>query len=334
LAIDSGLSRNAEHIALPLLELLTVGWNRATIARIKTLRDRLSRQPKQFMRRHFLSIPMNVKILPPLFRCGFAGFLALLIFVLPAHAGNIFFGLSINGNTITLTNQGNSSAYYPVVMRLLPDGRWEPLAPPAGIAPSAELASSAHIDFIWPTATAQQKPFPLDIFRPIMVRFFDQAGNGFGQISFFTQPSVTSDLSESRYENGLMTIAPPRNEGGVVIGASWLLWPQEEGIAPLNAPVTFKHKQPPARRIEWKPGMDKLHLNLGAGLPSAILLHEVGGGYAMQNLISGGVQGVQQRTSWLDASGPFYNWAEGIAAVAIIVMLWCLFSAWRKKVAQ
>ncbi|MGZ3235945.1 MAG: hypothetical protein ACXU8A_01050 [Burkholderiaceae bacterium] len=275
-----------------------------------------------------------MKIFPPLFRCGLAGFLALLIFVLPAHAGNIFFGLSINGNTITLTNQGNSSAYYPVVMRLLSDGRWEPLAPPAGITSSAELASNAHTDFIWPAAVPQQKPFPLDLFRPVMVRFFDQAGNGFGQISFFTQPPVTSDLSESRYVNGLMTIAPPRNEGGVVIGASWLLWPQEEGIAPLSAPVSFVHKQPPARRIEWQPGMDKLRLNLGAGLPSAILLHEVGGGYVVQNLINGGVQGVQQRASWLDASVRFYNWAEGIAAVAAIVLLWCLVGAWCRKAAK
>jgi hypothetical protein len=277
---------------------------------------------------------MNVKIFPPLFRCASAGLLTLLIFVLPAHAGNIFFGLSINGNTLTLTNQGNSSAYYPAVMRLLPDGRWDPLPQQAGTTPSAELAANAHIDFVWPTTTQQQKPFPLDLFRPVMVRFFDQAGNGFGQISFFNQPSVTSDLSESRYEKGLMTIAPPRNEGGVVIHTSWLLWPQEEGIAPLSAPVSFVHKQPPARRIEWQPGMDKLHLNLGAGLPSAMLLHEVGGGYVVQNLINGGVQGVQQRASWLDASVRFYNWAEGIATVAAIVMLICLVSAWRKKAAK
>jgi len=77
--------------------------------------------------------------------------------------------------------------------------------------------------------------------------------------------------------------------------------------------------------------MDKLHLNLGAGLPSAILLHEVGGGYVMQNLINGGVQGVQQRASWLDASVHFYNWAEGIAAVAGIALLCCLASAWRRR---
>lgn len=278
---------------------------------------------------------MNVKILPPLFRCGLTGFLALLIFALPAHAGNIFFGLSITGNTLTLTNQGNSSAYYPAVMRLLPDGRWEPLPLPAGIAPSTELAANAHIDFIWPPTAPQQKPFPLDLFRPVMVRFFDQAGNDFGQISFFTQPPMaSSDLSVSGYVKGLMTIAAPRDEGGVVIGASWLLWPQEEGIAPLSAPVSFVHTQPPARRIEWQPGMDKLRLNLGAGLPSAMLLHEVGGGYVLQNLINGGVQGVQQRAAWLNAGVRFYNWAEGIAAVAALVLLWCLAGAWRRKVTK
>lgn len=274
---------------------------------------------------------MNLKILTPILRCGVFAFFALLAFARPAQAGNIFFGLSITGNTLTLTNQGNSIAYYPVVMRLLPGGQWEPLSPPPGTAPSAELLPYAHIDWIWPTATPQKTPFALDPFRPIMVRFFDQAGNGFGQISFFNQPPVVSDLSESGYVNGMMTIAPPRDEGGVAITSSWLLWPQEEGIASLNVPVSFEQKQPPARHIEWRRGMGKLHVNLGAGLPAAMLLHQVGGGYVLQNLINGGVQGVQQRTAWLDASTHFYNWAAGIATIAALLMLWCLFGTWRGR---
>lgn len=278
---------------------------------------------------------MNVKLLPSRLRCGFAGLLSLLLLTLPAYAGNIFFGLSINGNTLALTNQGNSSAYYTSVLRLLPDGRWEPLPAPAGTTPAAELPPGAHIDFVWPTAASQQNFFSLDQFRPVMVRFFDQAGSGFGQISFFTQPPMaSSDLSESRYVKGLMTIARPRGEGGVEIGASWLLWPQEDGIAPLGAPVSFAQKQPPARRIEWKPGMDQVQLNLGAGMPSAMLLHEVGGGYVLQNLINGGVQGVQQRASWLDASVHFYNWAYAFFVLGAIALLWGLAGRWRRREAK
>lgn len=274
---------------------------------------------------------MNASLLSFLLRYALTLPLTLLILALPAHAGNIFFGLSINGNTLTLTNQGNSIAYYPVVMRLLPDGSWDPLAPEQGTARAAELLPYAHIDLQWPAAAPQQKPFPLDQFRPVMVRFFDQAGNSFGQISFFNQPPLTADLSESGYVDGLMTIAPPRNEGGVAITASWLLWPQEEGIAPLNKPVSFTYHQPPARRIEWKNVTGKLRLNLGAGLPSAMLLHEVGGGYVLQNLINGGVQGVQQRTAWLDASDRLSTWAEIVAAIATLLMAWCLIDAWRKR---
>jgi hypothetical protein len=257
--------------------------------------------------------------------------IAALFIALPASAGSIFFGLATNGNTVTLTNQGNSTAFYPAIMYLLPDGRWESMNFASGVAQPAELPPGEHVDFLWPATPPQQAPFPLDAFRTVMVRFFDQAGSGFGQISFFNQPPVTSDLSQSGYHNGLMTIEPPKSESGVIIKDSWLLWPQEDGIEPLSAPVSFTPKQPPAIHIEWKAAMDPLRLNLGAGLPGAILLHDVGGAYMQQGLINGGVQGIQQRASWLDANRIFYGLAIAIALITAILMLWNLDGAPRER---
>jgi hypothetical protein len=265
---------------------------------------------------------MNKPLFFSLLRHGALVFISTLALVLPAQAGNIFFGLSINGDKVTLTNQGNSIAYYPAVMQLRADGHWQRLALPPGAKAPAELLPGAQLDLLWPTLPQQQMPSSLEFFKPVMVRFFDQAGNYFGQISFFNQPNMTSDLSQSGYAGGLMTIAPPVSPDGNAIHASWLLWPQEEGIVPLNKPVRFEHSQPDAKRIEWHPGMDKLRLNLGAGLPSAILLHETANGFAMQNLPNGGVQGMQQRTAWLDASEWLYKLAAVMAGAAVIVMLW------------
>lgn len=276
---------------------------------------------------------MYKPLFPALCRHGLLVFISALFFALPAYAGNIFFGLSINGGKVTLTNQGNSTAFYPAVLRLRANGQWEPLAFPAEIKAPAELPPGAQIDFAWSTQALQEKPSPLELLNPVMVRFFDQAGNDFGQISFFNQPPLTSDLSQTRYENGLMVIAPPVSPDGTSIAGSWLLWPQEEGIAPLSKPVRFEHTQPAARHIEWHPGMEKLRLDLGAGLPAAMLLHETANGLFMQNLGNGGMQGVQQRTAWLDAFDLFYQLAELFTAAAAVLMAWHLVGTWRKRAA-
>jgi hypothetical protein len=290
--------------------------------------------PSRILRKMSLRLrQMNWPHLPSRLRHGLLVFISALTFVLPAHAGNIFFGLSINGTKITLTNQGNSTAFHPVVMRLHADGHWVPLPFPPEVRPPAELPAGAQVDFLWLNLPPHNQPSQLELLNPVMVRFFDQAGNSFGQISFFNQPSLTSDLSQTGYVKGLMTIAPPVSPDGSAIRASWLLWPQEEGIAPLTKPVRFEYTQPPAKRIEWQPGMDKLRLDLGAGLPAAILLHETAHGLMLQNLINGGVQGSQQRTAWLDSYGLFFNLAYLAAAVAAVLMLWHLASKWRERTA-
>jgi hypothetical protein len=168
-----------------------------------------------------------------------------------------------------------------------------------------------------------------------MVRFHDKDGVGFGQISFFNQPPMSAELLDTGYVDGLMTIAPPSldrgRKGANLIRASWLLWAQEDGIAPLRFPVDFERKQPAAKRIEWQPGMGKIQFDLGGGRPAAILLHETDQGYFRQNLIDGGLQGRQQRAAWLDAERQFDRLAQLAAAVAIAALLAHLIARWRRR---
>ena len=264
------------------------------------------------------------------YRLGFAAclLLPLIFFSSCASAGNIFFSLSIDGTNLRLTNQGNSSAYYPTVSHLLADGRWEAMAFQPGEVSPAELLPGEKIDFVWTPAKSPTALSPLESLQPVMVRFYDQDGVGFGQISFFKQPPQIAQALAASYIGGLMTISPPKDKS---IHASWLLWPQEEGINPLRYPVSFTFKQPSAHRIEWHAGMDKLRFNLGAGLPAAVLLHETDQGLFLQNLAGGGLQGHEQRAAWLDWKNLFYGIAAAITGLALFALLTPSFMAWRKR---
>lgn len=268
-------------------------------------------------------------------RCGLLSWLSILACLAPcANAGSISFGLSLNGSKLTLTNQGNSTAFYPTVLNMLSDGHWEPLALPPGVAPPAELLPGAQLDLVWSDARTAQSLSHFEFLRPVMVRFYDQAGSGFGQISFFNQPPMSAELLDTGYVDGVMTINPPNNSNGKrgnAIHASWLLWPQEEGIAPLHFPVRFEFKQPPAQRIEWRSGMEKIRLDLGAGQPTAMLLHETDQGYFLQNLIGGGLQGRQQRAAWLDANALWIPLSELLAVAAVIMLAWAVIGVRRKE---
>jgi len=244
-------------------------------------------------------------------------FLALF-FCIPVKAGNIFFGMSIRGNTLTLTNQGNSTAFYPTMLRLQSDGQWVPLARAPGTPASVELLAGATTEFAWSDPRSGQEAFQLEKLRPVMVRFYDQAGSGFGQISFFNEPQAAPETLDARYVHGKMTITPPEFP---TIRASWLLWPQENGIDPLRFPLSLDIAQPPARRIEWRSGMEPVKIDLGAGQPFAMLLHETGQGLMIQNVADGGLQGRQQRAAWLDAGRWFYWAADAIAVLAILAFI-------------
>lgn len=276
-----------------------------------------------------------MKLLSILRRCGCLACLSILACLAPcANAGSISFGLALNGNRLTLTNQGNSTAFYPTVLKMLSDGSWEPLTLPPGVAQPAELLPNALLDLAWADTRPLQSLSHFEFLRPVMVRFYDQAGSGFGQISFFNSPPMSAESLDTGYVNGLMSISPPNNSNGKsgnAIHASWLLWPREEGIAPLCLPVRFEFKQPPAKRIEWRSGMEKLRLDLGAGQPAAMLLHETDQGYFLQNLNSGGLQGRQQRAAWLDANVLWYWLSPLLAAAAVIMLAWSVIGIRRKR---
>ena len=258
---------------------------------------------------------------PSVLRSLMACFLAAASF--NASAGSITFNLTLNGSRLTLTQQGGSSAYYPAVLRMLPDGKWQSLALASGMAAPAEMVSGANLDFIWPDARPLQSLTPFEQIQPMMVRFFDQAGVSLGQISFFNQPPPASETLQADYATGQLVIIPPVASASA-IRSSWLLWPQEEGIAPIRKPVQFEHQldqQPPARHIEWRSGMEKLRVDTGAAQPVAYLLHETAQGYVLQPLPGGGLQGNQQRSAWLNASKWFYGAAQLTATAAVLMLL-------------
>lgn len=241
-----------------------------------------------------------------------------------ASAGNVTFNLTLTGSRLTLSQQGNSSAFYPAVLRMLPDGRWQPLALAPGEVRPAVMVAGAKLDFVWPEARLLQSLPPFERIQPMMVRFYDQAGVSFGQISFFNQPPPASETLQADYASGQLVIKPPAGSSSTIL-SSWLLWPQEEGIAPIRKPVQFEHQQadqqPPARHIEWRPGMEKLRIDTGAGQPTAVVLHETAQGYVLQSIPSGGLQGRQQRSAWLDASGWLYKAGIAAAVAAVLVLL-------------
>ena len=251
--------------------------------------------------------------------------LAAWLFSCAAFAGSISFQLSLTEATLTVTAKGDSTAFYPAVFRLLADGRWERLAGVSGGLPAAELLPAAHLDFLWPEMRPLASLPPLERLRPLMVRFFDQAGVSFGQISFMQPPPAASETLPARYVDGQLTVAPPGSGG---VHASWIIWAQEEGIAPIRGPVVFEHVQPPARRIEWHAGMKPLRLVTGAAQPLAMLLHETPQGFALQTVARDVAQGRQQRSGWLDAR----SWWYGLALLAVVLaLLLPLVRAWQGR---
>jgi hypothetical protein len=226
-----------------------------------------------------------------------------LLFSQSALAGSMSFGLSVTGSQLILTNQGNASAFYTAAFRMLSDGSWAQLE--TRRAP-AELAPGAHLEFNWPDTRPLERMSELERMQPVMVHFFDQSGVGFGQIAFFSAPPAAKTELKAGYVNGALQIEPPPDSASS-IRASWVLWPQEEGIKPILLPVRFAHRPPPALRIDWRDqGRVPFQLDTGAGQPAVILLHETEQGYAQQYVPDGGLQGREQRAAWLDATPKFY----------------------------
>lgn len=207
---------------------------------------------------------------------------------------------------------------------MLSDGSWAQLK--ASNAP-AELAAGAHLQLTWPDMHHAEKMSEIERMQPVMVCFFDQSGVGFGQITFFNAPPAAKTVLKAGYVNGALQIEPPLDAASS-IKASWVMWPQEEGIKPIRSPVRFAHHPPPALRIDWRSkGKAPFRLYTGAGQPAVILLHETEQGYTQQYVPDGGLQGREQRAAWLDATPQCYA-ASLIALVFAVGAMVLQFLRW------
>lgn len=263
--------------------------------------------------------------LPSLLR---RGLLACAVFwvSLSAMAGEISFRLSLTGSTLIVTLLGEGQAFYPAVLRMLPDGRWEPLKSKPGSTLPAEMLPGENYELEWPDTRPLQNLTPIERLQSVMVRYYEKDGISFGQISFFYPPPPATTLAQTNYINGSLVIAPPDTNHATgadsnTIRASWVLWPQEGDISLIHEPLHFEHTQPPAQRIEWQSGASAFHINTGRSEPDVMLLHETDRGYVLQTIIGNSLQGQQQRAAWLDASSKFYGIALLSMLASIIALL-------------
>lgn len=251
---------------------------------------------------------------------------ALCAFACAAHAGSITFYLELTGTKLALINTGDSTAFFPRALMMHADGRWQPVLPPPGQPALTQLAPGARMELAWPDVRPLDQLAPLERLRPVMVRFFDQAGVGFGQISLFTTPPAAAAPLAATYADDALQLSPPQNDA---IRATWVLRPQEEGIAGIRTALKSDAVQPPARRIDWRQER-RVRIDTGAGMPPAILIHETAQGYRLQQVAAGREGGRQQRALWLAAGPVFYALASGLAAMAMVLVV-CAW--WRGKVA-
>ncbi|MFA6015754.1 MAG: hypothetical protein WC742_11875 [Gallionellaceae bacterium] len=206
---------------------------------------------------------------------------------------------------------------------MLPDGRWESLSSAEKTKNPAEMTPGTRLDWNWSVRPAHEKFSEISRIQPMMVRFFDQAGVSFGQISFFQQPPVAQVNLHTQYRDAELQISAPQNSS--VLQASWLLWPQEEGISSIDRAVNFTQQQPDAAFFDWKNSELKQYVATGLGQPAAVLLHQTPQGYRIQFIQGGGLQGRQQRSAWLVAGSWFYGLGVSLAVMATVLFLFARF---------
>ncbi len=250
--------------------------------------------------------------------------LPFLLLALAAQAGSISFDLAITDARLRVVNRGDSTAFHPQVLRLQDNGKWVALAPVAGAAP-AEMLPQAALEVQWPPQAPAAPESPASL-RPVMVRFFDQAGTAFGQITFFDHPLPADDaqILQAGYDDGRLTIAPPAS---AAVTATWLLWAQENGITALREPMRPAPPQPDARRIDWTSARTPQEFDLGNGMPTVFLLHQTPSGWRSQLVAKGVTQGRQQRAAWLDLGRPLRIAALLALLAGLSLLTWNLIEA-------
>ena len=251
-----------------------------------------------------------------------AGALCLASF--SAMAVGISFRLMLSGATLVVTPLGEGQAFYPAVLRMLPDGRWEALAAKPGAVVPAEWLPGRQLEMAWPDTRPLQRLTSFEQLQPVMVRYYEKDGVSFGQIAFINAPPPAMETLQAGYADGMLAVAPPQanraDAAPNAIRATWVLWPQEEGISPLRKALHYDHAQPPAQRIEWYPGAKPAHIDTGRGQPYAMLLHETGHGYVVQTVEGSGLQGWRQRAAWIEA-GSRLLWLALLPALLAVMAL-------------
>ena len=252
----------------------------------------------------------------------------MLIAVVPllpvlAAAASLSFGFSLSGSDLAVENRGGATAFYPAVFRIESDGRWRRLG--ADGTP-AELEPGATLKVNWSDPRPEEQWSAIERMQPVMVRFFDQAGVGFGQISFFRAPPAAPWSVKAGYDGGVLQIEPP--VGAPTVHSTWVLWAREEGIEPIRLPVRFEHRPSPALRIDWlRRGPVPFRLDAGAGQPEVLLIHETGQGYVLQSVPKGNLQGREQRAAWLDAAPRLY----AAALIGLVIAASVILSQYRRR---
>ena len=241
-------------------------------------------------------------------------FAAAVLVPLPAAAASLSFDFSLSGSKLTVRNRGSASAFYPAVFRMTSSGKWQRLGGDGG---AAQFAPGAALILGWPEPRPESQSSAVASLQPVMLRFFDQAGVGFGQIAFLGSRPLAAWPLQARHQSGALLIDPPSARMSAV-HTTWVLWAQEDGIGPIRFPVRFEHDPTPALRIDWhRRGAEPVRLYTGAGQPDVSLIHETVQGFALQSVPGGRLQGREQRAAWLDAAPIFY----AAASITVVVAL-------------
>jgi hypothetical protein len=226
--------------------------------------------------------------------------LIMLASVSPAYAGSITFTFELRGGQCVIVNKGDSAAYYPVIFKLDNDGHWLPLnaaLQPAELLPGGTLMAD-------PGDIVEGTKSDITRLRVVMIRFFDQAGVSFGQVSVLRSPAETGATISAGYVNNRLKLGAPPEKSG--IRATWVLAPLEEGIRPISGALSFTHNQPPATRIEWHQ-QHSAEIETGAAMPAAMLLHETTDGVTVQAVQAPRTKKIEQRTAWLTMRRALYG---------------------------
>lgn len=213
-----------------------------------------------------------------------------------ATAGTINFELELRDSRYVAVNRGDSAAYYPALFRLDRSGRWQELQPdvrPMELWHGGVLSAPA-------AATPAQGVEQAEV---LLVRFFDQAGIAFSQITVLSRPPAVAAGLKASYAGTRLTINAPHATD--IIKATWLLLPWDTGIASLLTPQSFAHTPARAVRMHWRE-QSRGEFVTGTHLPDLLLLHETSEGFRLQRLTNSNPRHPEQRTAWLRMKRTWY----------------------------